>query len=169
MLEKRKQELDAYNQKMELEKQRQERERNMKLQAVRENNDHLLQERIQGYQDILDKTDVKVEAVKSKNRQDHEAKKDLEIMMNMDREDNRQRILQMQEFKRQLLKERIDRDNEKTRFIREEQANNIIKRQTLRRDMNHKREKMIEEFHKNQKKMGKTSASGFNSSKIWHF
>lgn len=149
---------------MELEKQRQERERNMKLQAVRENNDHLLQERIQGYVDVLNRTDAKVERVKAQQKQEAEAKKDFEIMREMDREDNRNRIMQMQEFKRQLLKERIERDNEKTRYIREEQANNILKRQKLRREMNEKREKMIEEFHKSQRKMAKTSASGFGKS-----
>lgn len=133
----------------------------MKLQAVRENNEYLLADRIQGYVDILNRTDAKVERVKRKQQEEAEAKKDLEIMKEMDREDNRQRIMQMQEFKRQLLKERIERDNEKTRFIREEQANNILKRQTLRREMNEKREKMINDFYKSQKQMAKSSASNF--------
>ena len=148
---------------MELEKQRQERDRNMKLQAVRENNEHLLHDRIQGYVEILNKTDAKVEAAKGRIKQDQETKRDFEIMKEMDREDNRQRIMQMQEFKRQLLKERIERDNEKTRFIREEQANNILKRQALRREMNQKREKMINDFYKSQKNMARTSASGFSN------
>ena len=163
MLEKRRLELEEQHRKDELRKQQEEKERNEKNQAVRETNEMMLHNKIQTYVDILNKTDEKVRSANDAKAKELERQKDREAIAELVKEDNRERIMKMQEFKRQMLISKLHKDDDKTQKIREEKEYSIRKRQMLRREMNEKREKMIGEFMREQKNMNKSTSSRFKS------
>lgn len=133
----------------------------MQLQKVRENNDKLLDQKIKGYLHKLSQTDSKVYNAKQKLHEELMMRRNYEIMKEMDREENKRRVMEMQEFRRQMLKEKIHRDDEKSHYIKREQNNMIAMKQRLRREMDQKREQIINDFYKNQKYMAKSAANGF--------
>lgn len=145
---------------MEDEKLRREQEKEDKRVHVKQNNEKIMSERVNNYMNKLEQTDYKVARAKARLEQDVLVKNNMDFMKELDRNENVRRIQDMQEYRRVKLLEKIEKDNERTRQIRQEQDNLLNMRLKIRQEMEQHKEQLMSNFaDKKQRKKLQTALS----------
>ena len=152
-LEEEKQvELAKIREREELQKRLREQEKEQRIKDVLKKNEKMLESRKGELINKINSTDAKVQRAQQNFQSQLNSKKNLERLKSQDRLENVERIKEIQEYQRQKLMERIEKDNQRAGQIRQEQENIIAMRQKIRRDMDAQKEKMLKDYYAKQKR-----------------
>lgn len=151
----RKRKLEEMN-KIDAERKRQEEiEKEAKRKSVKETNERQTEEKRNFYLTMMREKDDKVTRSQMRKTMDLKERHNIDVLKKVDRRENVERIMKMQEYQREKIMEKILRDNAKAETIREERANLLETRQKLRQEIEKNKQEIMEKFSKI--KQGKVS------------
>ena len=160
--DRKKFEMELAQSRLEAEKGQRDRELEQKRQFVKENNEQLMNKRVNNYMNKMEQTDKKVAMVKSKLEHDMLVKNNMDFMREQDKQENIRRIQEMQEYRRQRLLEKINRDNDRSKIIRQEQDNMLHMKLKIRQEMEKHKEELMAKFqNKKKNRLGVTLTNSF--------
>ena len=162
-IEKRRAELDAIQAKFEAERRRREEMKEDKRVKVKVQNDRIVQERVNMYLNRIELSEKRLAKAREKHSMELLRKSNFDFMKEQDRTDNIMRMHEVQEYRRQKLLEKIEKDNERTRFIQTEQQNLMKMRLKMRDEMSARKQQLLEDFEKRKKKRFRFTTQSFST------
>ena len=136
----------------ENQKRLKELEKEHKIKEVLERNEKLLNQRKNELIKQFNMTDMKVATVQKSMKFQLDIKKSMIQLKTSDRHENVERIQNVNEYKRQKLLEKLENDNDRIERMRKEQDAIVAMRQRIRRDMDFKKEQIIKDLQRKQKR-----------------
>mgnify|MGYP001351422241 CR=1 FL=1 len=100
----------------------------------------------------LNAAEAKVQRVQQQQKAEMEHRKNLERLRMLDKQENIERIKSIQEYRKEKILEKIEKDNERAYLIKKTREDLIAIRQKIRREMDEQKEKIVNDFYAKQKR-----------------